>query len=185
MAIALSYVRIDFENGLKISFSSLLVCMMLGTIFCNTCEYSEDLMERAEKWTSPLNATFFVLSGAALDARVFADIRVVLVGVVYILARSAGKYFGAAGSSAIMQCSPTVKKYLGITLLPQAGVALGMVVSAQILGGQDSIIIKNIILFAVLIYELIGPLLTKISLEKAGEITAKASDAEHRKRFAK
>ena len=184
MTIALAGLK--FELGeVRIGFSSLLVCMMLGTIFCNMSEYSVDIMKRSEQWTSPLYTVFFVISGAQLELSVFRSLSVILIGVVYILVRCLGKYFGAHLSSGMMKCPPVVRKYLGITLFPQAGVALGMVVSAQALGGEAAGMIRNIILFSVLVYELVGPLLTKMSLEKAGEIAKPGTDAEHRARFEK
>ena len=184
LTIALSYLRIPI-GPVTLSFSSLLVCMMLGTIFCNCCEYSTDIMERAEKWTAPLNATFFVLSGAALDLGVFSNLIYVLIGIVYILARSLGKYFGARESSRLMGCDRNVVAHLGITLLPQAGVALGMCNQAAILGGMDASIIRNVTLFGVLIYELAGPMMTRNALMKAGEITQKPKEKQSLKRFAR
>jgi NhaP-type Na+/H+ and K+/H+ antiporters len=185
MTIALSSVTVSLGGGVEISFSSLLVCMMLGTMFCNLSEYSTDIMNRSSKWTAPLYAVFFVLSGAQLDLSVFKYPLVIVIGLVYILGRCVGKYFGALLSSTMMKCSHTVRKYLGITLFPQAGVSLGMVVSAQALGAEYGALIRNIILFSVLVYELIGPLLTKISLQRAGEITSGATDAQNRARFEK
>ena len=183
MTIAMSSVTFPLGGGVEIGFSSLLVCMMLGTMFCNLSEYSADIMKRSEKWTSPLYAVFFVLSGAQLDLSVFRYPVIILVGVVYILVRCVGKYYGARLSSDLMHCEHNVRKYLGITLFPQAGVALGMVVSAQELGPELGSIIRNIILFSVLVYELIGPLLTKMALTSAGEISTGASDAQNRARF--
>ncbi len=168
MTVAIS--SISFNIGpIHIAFSSLLSCMMLGTVFCNICDFSEELMARADRWTAPILILFFVISGAKLELTVFADIAVVITGIVYILARSAGKYFGAGISARILECSPNVIKYLGITLLPQAGVALGMAMKATALGA-DGAIVENITLFAVLIYEIVGPFLTKIALTKAGDI---------------
>ena len=165
-----SLSMLDFHIGaVHIQFSSLLVCMMLGTVFCNICPLSHDLMERADKWTSPLFALFFVISGAELELSVFADWAIVLVGLVYIVFRSLGKYTGAFGSAKLCRCEPAICKYLGITLLPQAGVALGMCTTAMSLGEEGNLI-RNITLFAVLIYELIGPLLTRQALTAAGEI---------------
>ncbi len=165
-----SLSMLDFHIGpVHIQFSSLLVCMMLGTVFCNICPLSHDLMERSDKWTSPLFALFFVISGAELELGVFADIAIVLIGIVYIIFRSLGKYFGAMGSAQMTKCSPEICKYLGITLLPQAGVALGMCTTAMQLGEQGNLI-RNITLFAVLIYELFGPLFTRMALTAAGEI---------------
>ena len=168
MTVALS--SISFEIGtVHIGFSSLLACMMLGTVFCNICEVSEELMERADRWTTPVLILFFVISGAELELSVFADIMVVVIGVVYIIARSLGKYFGAGISAELSKCNPNVVKYLGITLLPQAGVALGMAIKAIELGPEGAIV-RNITLFAVLIYEIVGPYLTKVALTKAGDI---------------
>ena len=167
----------------KLECSPLLVCMTLGTVFCNMSEYSADIMHRSERWSAPLYAVFFVLSGAELELEVFGNKSAVLVGVVYIVVRCLGKYFGARISSTIMRCSENVRKYLGITLFPQAGVALGMVVSAQVLGQETGGLIRNIILFSVLVYELIGPVLTRNALMSAGEIDVKPSEQEHRARF--
>ena len=143
--------------------------MMLGTVFCNLCKTSEEMMQRTEKWTKPLFVLFFVISGAELELSVFSDVTILLIGVVYILFRSLGKYFGAGVSAKWTNCSPQICKYLGITLLPQAGVALGMCVTAMQLG-EDGHLIRNITLFAVLIYEIVGPFLTKMALLRAGEI---------------
>lgn len=168
LTVALS--MLEFKIGrVHIAFSSLLVCMMLGTIFCNICDFSEELMDRLDRWTAPLFILFFVLSGAELELAVFKDPVIVLVGVVYIIFRSLGKYFGASSSAKAVKCDKNIVKYLGITLLPQAGVALGMALKAEQLGPEGKIV-ANITLFSVLIYELVGPFLTKISLLKAGEI---------------
>ena len=168
MTVAIS--SMSFEIGpVHIGFSSLLACMMLGTVFCNICEVSEELMERADRWTTPVLILFCVISGAELELSVFADIMVVLIGAVYIISRSLGKYFGAGISARLSKCNPNVVKYLGITLLPQAGVALGMAIKAIELGPEGAIV-RNITLFAVLVYEIIGPLLTKVALTKAGDI---------------
>ncbi len=168
-------------GGIEITLSPLLVCMMLGTVFCNICPLSDDLMQRADKWSTPMLAVFFVISGADLRLSVFSQLVLVLIGVVYILARSAGKYLGARWSARGVGCDHTVQKYLGIMLLPQEGVALGMCVSAQALGAEDGGLIRNIILFSVLVYELVGPLATKESLKAAGEITEKPKEVLERR----
>ncbi|MBR4195234.1 MAG: cation:proton antiporter [Synergistaceae bacterium] len=184
MTIALSS-REMYIGQVRIAFSSLLVCMTLGTVFCNMCEYSGDIMARSQRWSAPLYAVFFVLSGARLELSVLADSGVMLVGMVYILVRCAGKYYGARLSSTMMKCSENVKKYLGITLFPQAGVALGMVVSAQSLGGEIGGLIRNIVLFSVLVYEIAGPMLTRMALTAAGEIEQKQPEHVNRARFQK
>lgn len=161
---------LEFKIGsVHIAFSSLLSCMMLGTVFCNMCDFSEELMDRIDRWTAPLFVLFFVISGAELELSTFKELIVVCIGVAYILFRSLGKYFGARFSAKAVKCDKNIVKYLGITLLPQAGVALGMALKAETLGAEG-MIVTNIILFSVLIYELIGPFLTKVSLTKAGEI---------------
>jgi len=172
LTVGLSMMKFEVF-GIHIGFSSLLVCMMLGTVFCNICDFSEELMDRIDRWTAPIFILFFVISGAELDLKVFKSGYIVIIGLVYILARSLGKYFGAFGSSKLMKCDDNIVKYLGITLLPQAGVALGMAIQASapgVLPAGDGDIIRNIVLFAVLVYEIIGPVLTKISLTKAGDI---------------
>ena len=179
LTIALSMLKFEI-GGVHIAFSSLLVCMMLGTVFCNVCDFSEELMERVDRWTAPLFVLFFVLSGAELELSVFTDIMIILIGVVYILSRSVGKYTGAFLSAKMSGCNDNIVKYLGITLLPQAGVALGMAMKSQALGAEIGLLISNITLFAVLVYELIGPMLTKIALTKAGDINPEgATSARH------
>lgn len=172
----------EFNIGpVHFGFSSLLVCMMLGTVFCNLCPLSEDLMQKEEKWTAPLYVLFFVVSGAELELGVFSDIAVVGIGVVYILFRSVGKYVGAWGSCKAVGCDEKVTKYLGITLLPQAGVALGMCVTATQLGAVEGSLVRNIVLFSVLVYELVGPTLTKNALLKAGDIQPKSEEVINRR----
>ena len=171
LAVALS--QLHFSIGpVTVGFSTLLVCMAMGTIFCNMCDFSEELMDRIDRWTAPLMVLFFVLSGSDLDFAVFADWAIILAGVVYIIFRSLGKIIGAGISAGFTHCVPSIRKYLGITLLPQAGVSLGMSLTAMSLGAPGTII-RNICLFAVLVYELVGPLMTKIALDKAGEIPEK------------
>ena len=161
--------QIKFEvGGVHVGFSLLLVCMMTGTVFCNICSTSEELMNRVESWTAPLNILFFVISGAELDLNILSNPLVLLVGVIYIIFRSAGKIFGAQISCKMTKCSEAIQKHLGITLLPQAGVALGMAITAASLA--DGAIVRNVVLFSVLVYELVGPSLTKRSLLAAGEI---------------
>lgn len=168
LTVALSMLKFEIF-GVHVAFSSLLVCMMLGTVFCNACDFSEELMDRVDRWTAPLFIVFFVFSGAELELSVFTDWVIVLVGVVYILVRCLGKYLGARLSAQATHCDKHIVDYLGVTLFPQAGVALGMALKASELGTVGQVV-SNITLFSVLIYELVGPMLTKIALIKAGEI---------------
>ena len=160
---------LEFQIGpIHCGFSLLLVCMMTGTIFCNICDTSEELMNRIESWTTPLNVLFFVISGAELDLQVLMNPVTILVGIIYIIARSAGKYFGSSLSCRLTRQDKPIVDNLGITLLPQAGVALGMALTAASL--PDGALTRNVVLFAVLVYELVGPSLTKRSLTAVGEI---------------
>ena len=176
LTVALAMLHFE-SGGIHIGFSSLLTCMMLGTVFCNVCKTSEEMMQRTEKWTKPLFVLFFVISGASLDLTVFKTPVFVLIGVVYILFRSLGKIMGAFGSAKLMKCDANTVKYLGITLLPQAGVALGMVSTVatdDVFGGSEiGRTVRFVILFGVLIYEIFGPMMTKWALTRSGDITAK------------
>ena len=182
--LTVSLSMIDFHIGsVHVSFSSLLVCMMMGTVFCNICPLSHDLMEKSDKWTSPLFALFFVISGAELELGVFANYAVVVIGVVYIIFRCLGKYFGTLFSAKATKCEDNICKYLGITLFPQAGVALGMCTIASAQFGQQGVLIRNITLFAVLVYELFGPLLTRWALTKAGDIKPMSDEVKNRRQI--
>ena len=167
LTVGLSMMEFEVA-GIHCGFSLLLVCMMTGTVFCNICDFSEELMARVDGWTAPLFVLFFVLSGAELNLKILSNPVVLLVGLVYIVFRSLGKYSGAYFSCAVTKCSDKIKKHLGITLLPQAGVALGMALTAQQLA--DGEVVRSVVLFSVLVYELVGPALTKRSLIAAGEI---------------
>ncbi len=178
LTVGLSMV--EFEAGpVHCGFSLLLVCMMTGTVFCNICETSGVLMERLDRWTTPLSILFFVLSGAELDLNILRNPIALLIGVVYIVARSAGKILGSYGSCAMTGCDKKIQKYLGITLLPQAGVALGMAITAASL--SDGAMVRNVVLFSVLVYELVAPTLTKNALFAAGEIHSEELLASHGK----
>ena len=160
---------LEFHIGpVHCCFSLLLVCMMTGTVFCNICDTSEELMERIEKWTVPLNVLFFVISGAELDLEILVHPVTILLGVVYIMARSAGKYYGSMVSCVLTRQTKPITDNLGITLLPQAGVALGMALTAASLPSGS--LARNVVLFAVLVYELVGPALTKRALLAVGDI---------------
>lgn len=176
MSVSIAFVLLtvglslcSFEiGGVHCGFSLLLVCMMMGTVFCNICETSEELMDRVDRWTGPVSILFFILSGAELDLKILTNPAALIVGVIYIIFRSAGKIGGAYASCAMTNCDEKITKYLGITLLPQAGVALGMAMTATSL--SDGSLVRNVVLLSVLVYELVGPTLTKKSLIAAGEI---------------
>ncbi len=150
------------------NLSSLLVCMMIGAAMVNLSKEANKVLEGTDRWTPPLYELFFVISGAELELSVLPSVG--LLGILYILLRSAGKYFGAWAGARWTRMDPNVRKYLGITLLPQAGVAIGLAqLSMSDLPAYGNMI-RAVILCATLVYELIGPVLTKIALTKAGEI---------------
>ena len=167
LTVGLSMLKFEIV-GIHCGFSLLLVCMMTGTVFCNICDTSEELMGRVDGWTVPLTILFFVISGAELDLRILINPVTLIVGVTYIIARSAGKYAGANLSCRMTHCAKPITDNLGITLFPQAGVALGMAITATALA--DGALVRNVVLFSVLVYELVGPALTKGALLRAGEI---------------
>ena len=182
--VALTQIKNIHIGEVHIGFSSLLTCMMCGTIFCNVCECSDEMMSRSDAWSKPLLIVFFVISGAELDLSVFLQPILVLVGVVYIVSRCLGKYFGAMWSAKATKCSSDIVKYLGITLFPQAGVALGMVSTVSkdgVISADVANVVRFVILFAVLVYEIFGPVATKWALTKAGDITEKPADSSRRR----
>ena len=179
LTVALSMLSIPIGPA-TLGFSSLLVCMMLGTVFCNLCPLSQEIMDNADRWTAPLLVLFFVISGSELELGVFSQLSSVVIGLVYIIFRSLGKYIGARESAKYAGCEEKVVQNLGITLLPQAGVALGMCVTASTLPG-DGTMIRNVVLFAVLVYQLIGPSMTKWALTRAGDIRPKSQEVLERR----
>ena len=180
LTVALAQMEFHLPFGIEIAFSNLLVCMMMGTLFCNICDSADELMEKTDKWTMPVLILFFVFSGAELDLSIFGSPMIILIGAVYVLSRALGKYVGAASSAKLSGCRKSIVKYLGITLFPQAGVALGMSAIAGTLLAEGYIV-RNIVLFGVLVYELVGPMLTKWALTRAGDITEKPADSSKRK----
>lgn len=152
--------------------SSLLMCMALGAAFCNLSKNSADVYRQVDAFTPPLFMMFFVLSGADLQLSVLPTIGV--VGVVYVVLRVAGKWLGAWMGAKIMHASPAITKYLGPALIPQAGVAIGLSFLAQQVVPQYAATIRAVVLCATLIYELIGPAVSKKTLQAAGEIAKDA-----------
>ena len=169
--------------GEDFSFSSLLACMMIGAIFINMRADAQRTIERIDQFTPPLYMLFFVISGANLNITIFASkdaLLVIIVALVYIVMRCVGKWGGAYTSSKITHSEPQVQKYLGFTLFPQAGVAIGLATTAsqtfaKIGYEKESSLVLAVVLSATIVYELIGPLVTKIALSKAGEIAPENS----------
>ena len=163
--------------------SSLLMCMMAGAVYTNMCKDSGKTLDVYDRFTAPIYMMFFVISGASLDLTIFFNgngLLVVIVALVYIIFRVVGKYLGAFAGACMTHCEPQVKKYLGFTLVPQAGVAIGLATTANYLftanesTKEAGALVIAIILTTTLVYELIGPLVSKFALTKAGEIKQEA-----------
>lgn len=152
----------------KFELSSLLVCMMNSAIMVNFSKESDKMLDVCDRWTPPLFLLFFVISGAELNLSVLKEIG--LLGIIYLVARTLGKYLGATSGSAIVKADKNIVKYLGLTLIPQAGVAIAMSQLVITVLPQYGEQIRAVILAATLVYELTGPLITKAALSKAGEI---------------
>ena len=167
---SLSYIVTDVIK-INLSISTLLACMMIGAVFTNTTpnDTTSKILELVDRFTPPLLIIFFVLSGANLKLNVLLTVGI--IGVIYVVLRVVGKISGAWFGAVITKSPPEVKKYLGPTLIPQAGVAIGLTIVAGNVVPQYAQEITAVVLSATLIYELLGPVITKISLIKAGEIT--------------
>ena len=155
--------------------SSLLTCMMLGATMVNLYHQSNVMLEQCDRFTPPLFLIFFVLSGANLDLAVLPTVGV--VGIAYVLSRALGKTLGGTMGAAVERCDKNIIRYLGLTLIPQAGVAIGMARMSATALPEYSAVINAVVLSGTLIYELTGPVITKIALTKAGEITPAPSKA--------
>lgn len=169
--------------GEPIELSSLLMCMAVGALFVNLRKDSIRTFDRIDYFTPPVFMLFFVLSGAELDLTIFANelaLYIVIAAAFYVVFRALGKWLGAFSGAVITRAEPTVKKYLGFTLIPQAGVAIGLATTAaRIFGASSDVLVRDagamilaVILTSTLIYELIGPGITKVAITKAGEIPA-------------
>jgi len=166
--ITVVFTGVGLAQIFPIPVSSLLLCMMLGAVFCNTKNDSLMILGDMERWTPPLFMLFFIISSAELDLTVIPIVGA--VGVIYLIARSAGKYFGAYLGSVIVKEDKSIRNYLGLALLPQAGVAIGMAkISSEALPKYSAQILA-VVLCATLFYELVGPGITKFALKKAGDI---------------
>ena len=164
------------SKGWKVSISSLLACMMIGAIFINFRNDAGRTLERIDGITPPLYMLFFVISGASLDITIFASegaLTLVIIALVYVFARCLGKWLGSYFGSKAVHSDPKVQKYLGFTLFPQAGVAIGLATTANqaFPDTRQASLVLAVVLTATIIYELAGPIITKISLKKAGEIS--------------
>ncbi|MDD3202288.1 MAG: cation:proton antiporter [Pygmaiobacter massiliensis] len=170
LALVIAFVFLGSALATALNVSALLLCMALGATFTNLSRTSAEVYSLCDQLTPPLFMMFFVLSGADLNITVLPSIG--LIGIVYVLLRVAGKWSGAALGAKLMKAPATVCRYLGPALIPQAGVAIGLTFVAQTVVPQYAETIRAVILCGTLIYELVGPAITKKTLQKAGEIDA-------------
>jgi Kef-type K+ transport system membrane component KefB len=168
LCIAIAAVMLGVGIAKQFNLSHLLLCMAIGAAYVNLRNDAIQTLEHADTWTPPLFMMFFVISGAELDVAALPTLG--LVGVLYIVARVCGKYFGAFLGCTISKMPKKIRKYLGFSLIPQAGVAIGIAQLVVRELPQYGSSIQAVILCATLVYELVGPILTKASLIKAGEI---------------
>ncbi|MBO5943708.1 MAG: cation:proton antiporter [Clostridia bacterium] len=168
MSLVVTAVFLGVGLSELLGFSSLLFCMAIGAALANFSKVTDAVMEGTDRWTPPVFMLFFVISGAHFNFEVLKSVGI--AGILYLVFRSAGKYFGAMLGCVFTKAEKNVRKYLGITLLPQAGVAIGMAQLSLTVVPDYGEQIRAVILCATLVYELVGPLLTKIVLTKAGEI---------------
>lgn len=169
MAIIIGTVFLSSAVASGFNASALLSCMMTGAVFCNFSSESESIAHLTDQFTPPIFMLFFVVSGAQLNIGILPKIGV--IGIIYVVVRVIGKILGATFGAVIMKADKKIQKYLGPTLIPQAGVAIGLTIVAQSVVPQFAEEIRAVVLCGTLIYEIIGPAVTKISLTKAGEIS--------------
>ena len=170
------FTQLNSSGVMPFALSDLLVCMMAGAVFVNLRVESEKIMEGTDRWTPVVFMLFFIISGAELNILSLGNLQIVLILVIYLIARCAGKYVGSFVGAVVTKADKNVRNYLGITLWPQAGVAIGMATLCKkefAAAGFDEVgsAILTITMCAVLVYELFGPVFTKIALAKAGEIS--------------
>ena len=168
LALTIGFVFIGIGIAQIFGLSQLLLCMALGASLTNISSNTNHIMKLTDGFTPPVFILFFVLSGAELQLSVLPSIGI--AGIIYVIVRVAGKIAGASLGSVLCRADSKITKYLGLSLMPQAGVAIGLSLLATQVVPEFGAQIRAIILCGTLIYELIGPAVTKLSLKKAGEI---------------
>jgi len=168
LTLILAILFLDVALAGLFNVSSLLLCMTTGAVVTNMIKKSKKIFELVDRFSPPIYVAFFTISGASLDIGILKEVG--LIGLGYVVFRSIGKICGAFFGAKVLHMPENIQKYLGITLLPQAGVAIGFSVVAQNVLPEYGTAIRTITLGATFIYELIGPVLAKTALMKAGEI---------------
>jgi Kef-type K+ transport system membrane component KefB len=173
--------------GQAVHASAILLPMTIGIVLTNSVDekYEHRLTKATDLFSAPILLAFFTIAGAELQLSLLAKIGV--MGVIYLLIRVAGKISGSIVSAKAVKAPPTVIKYLGFTLIPQAGVAIDMALTTQLRFEQTpelapfmeiGAVIMTIVLAATVIYEVFGLVIVKTALGKAGEIDAAVGDWE-------
>lgn len=168
LAITIMMIMLCVGVSDMVGFSSLLACMMMSMVFVNLSPFRTKIYEPLDRITPPIYMMFFIISGASLDVTIIKSVGV--VGAVYVIGRVAGKVMGAYLGAKLSKAPKAVSKYLGFTLVPQEGVAIGLATSAAASLPEYGRRIQTVVLCGVVIYELFGPIITKTALIKAGEI---------------
>lgn len=168
LSIVIAFIFMGLGLSELCGFSSLLFCMSMGAIVANFSPDVNHIMKLSDRITPPIFMLFFVASGAGLKLSVLPAVG--LVGVIYIVFRVIGKMFGASLGAIVCKSDKNIRKYLGPALIPQAGVAIGLSLAASSVVPEHATEIRTVILCGTLIYELVGPVISKTCLKKAGEI---------------
>jgi len=167
-AIALAAIGVATGISLLLNMSPLLTCIVMGTVLVNIQQNSIRVFDSVNSFAAPIYILFFTLAGASLDLSILKTVG--LMGIAYVLARGLGKIAGAWAGAAMVKAEPAVRKYLGLGLLPQGGISIGLMVLVRQQLPDYAVAINTIIMFSVLIYETSGPIFAKIALKKGGEI---------------
>lgn len=171
LSLTVGFIFLSIGICSKFNLSPLLCCMGIGATIVNIAPNTTRIFSVVDKFTPPIFIAFFTIAGVELNISILQKVGV--LGIAYIFIRALGKMFGAGIGAKLSNAPSTVQKYLGMTLVPQAGVAIGLaIIGENILPSPLGTEIRTIILAATVVYELVGPLLTKIALFKAGEAQA-------------
>lgn len=161
----------EYFISFNLSLSALLANMTIGTIVTNFVKRPDKTFSSVNDFTTPIYILFFTLAGASLNLGILkSSVLVIILAVAFIISRAAGKYLGAFTGSVVTKQPKTVRNYLGIALLPQGGISLGLLVIVAAQMGEFYQIISTIIMLSILFFETSGPIFAKIAITQAGEI---------------
>ncbi len=164
----LAFISLTAGIAMYLHYSPLLACMALGAVVVNFSTDESTYFEGVEFFAEPLMLVLFVIVGAGFDLKAITSIG--LVGAIYIVMRFTGKYLGATTGATLSKAPDTVRKFVGLGLVPQAGVALGMAILGKAYFPQAGNYIMTVIIATTLVLEVIGPPITQLTFGLAGEI---------------